>query len=761
MAQVEIGASVNIEFQSVGNLRQQLRQANEELIRMQQEFGAASDEAIAAAQRVAEMRDQIDEARQAAELFDPGAQFKAFVDIGSKIASGFAAVQGAMSLVGVESEDVEKALLKVQSAMALAQGLSDLKDFGEAWGNLRIFIASATQGMSGFKKALISSGIGALVVAVGTLVAYWDDIKGLVNGVSKEQEKLTEQTEKNLTAEQDKMDALKSSEEILKLQGKSEREILKLKIEQIKPVIVESKARIKNAEDNKILQIAAAKRNNEFTKMAVRGWIEGATAILRALAAPIDLILVTANNVSEVLGFGKITATTINEEITKMNVAASDWVANQLFDPEKVRIESEESIKTMKKTLLQQENEYAGYQNQLNGANNKGNKDRSEANEKAANEDNKRREEADQVLAERRKSLMTKRDQELLDIDKKYNEDLIKLTGRSEEEINILKESYRRQRSEVEDQYRKEQKEKEKEFVNEINKIIEETRLAGIKDQREKEKAELQITHQEQLSQIAANENLNFQQRLALTVALLQKQRQEKVALQQKFDQEDLQKESAKLLEQSNAEDLNFAERLAKIKEREDLESQIIFESDQARTDFQKQNSEARKKIAQEEKNAIIQALDAVAQSLLNASDLLGKNTKAGKALAIASATISMLTSAQKAYEATVGIPFVGPVLAPINAGLAIAAGIKNIREIAKVKVPGGGSGGGVPNPPTPPPGTAPMQPVLSPAVQGQALNAQAINDLGNQSLRAYVMNSDIQNNNQRNAYLERNARIG
>jgi hypothetical protein len=53
------------------------------------------------------------------------------------------------------------------------------------------------------------------------------------------------------------------------------------------------------------------------------------------------------------------------------------------------------------------------------------------------------------------------------------------------------------------------------------------------------------------------------------------------------------------------------------------------------------------------------------------------------------------------------------------------------------------------------------MQPGLSPAVQGQALNAQAINDLGNQSLRAYVMNSDIQNNNQRNAYLERNARIG
>jgi hypothetical protein len=691
-------------------MRKALKEANQELLAMQDKFGAASTQAIDAARKVAELKDRIEDARETADLFDPGKKFQAFVTLGSQIAAGFSAVQGAMALVGAESEDVQKALLKVQGAMALAQGLSQLKDLGKSWQQLKVFVNAATQGVSGFKKALISSGIGALVVAVGTLVAYWDDIKGLVNGVSKEQEKLNEQTEKNLKAEQEKMDALNSSDEILKLQGKSEREILQIKMGQLKLVIAESKARIEQAEITKVSQIAAAKRNNELTKMVIRGAIEANTAILRALAAPIDLIILTVNQVSDVLGFGKVVATTINEEITKMNVAASDWVANKLFDPEKVKTEADESIKTMKSTLLQQENQYAGYQNQLNGANNKGNKDRSEANEKAANEDNKRREEADKEAAAKRRDLTLKRD---------------------------------------------------KEFAEEINKIIEETRLAGIKDLREKERAELDATHREQLLDIKNNENVTFEQRLALTIALRQKQRQEEVALQQKFDQEDLQKESAKLLEQSNAEDLNFAERLAKIKEREDLESQIIFESDQARTDFQKQNSEARKKIAQEEKNAIIQALDAVAQSLLNASDLLGKNTKAGKALAIASATISMLTSAQKAYEATVGIPFVGPVLAPINAGLAIAAGIKNIREIAKVKVPGGGGGGGVPNPPTPPPGTAPMQPVLSPAVQGQTLNAQAINDLGNQSLRAYVMNSDIQNNNQRNAYLERNARIG
>jgi hypothetical protein len=34
-------------------------------------------------------------------------------------------------------------------------------------------------------KALVATGIGALVVALGLVVAYWDDIKGLIDGVSE------------------------------------------------------------------------------------------------------------------------------------------------------------------------------------------------------------------------------------------------------------------------------------------------------------------------------------------------------------------------------------------------------------------------------------------------------------------------------------------------------------------------------------------------------------------------------------------------
>jgi hypothetical protein len=53
------------------------------------------------------------------------------------MASGFAVAQGAMGLFGAESEEVEKTLLKVQSAMALSQGLSTIADSAKDFQRLK------------------------------------------------------------------------------------------------------------------------------------------------------------------------------------------------------------------------------------------------------------------------------------------------------------------------------------------------------------------------------------------------------------------------------------------------------------------------------------------------------------------------------------------------------------------------------------------------------------------------------------------------
>jgi len=65
-----------------------------------------------------------------------------------------------------------------------------------------------------------------------------------------------------------------------------------------------------------------------------------------------------------------------------------------------------------------------------------------------------------------------------------------------------------------------------------------------------------------------------------------------------------------------------------------------------------------------------LQALEATANTRNGVAELLGKQTTAGKVAAVASATIETFLSAQRAYSATIGIPIVGPALAPINAAL-------------------------------------------------------------------------------------------
>jgi hypothetical protein len=94
------------------------------------------------------------------------------------LAAGFEIAAGAMALVGTESKDLEKLLVKVQGAMVLAQGLKDLNEFkGAIIGiatNIKNFLIPAFTGM---RNALVSSGIGAAVIAVGALVANFLRLK--------------------------------------------------------------------------------------------------------------------------------------------------------------------------------------------------------------------------------------------------------------------------------------------------------------------------------------------------------------------------------------------------------------------------------------------------------------------------------------------------------------------------------------------------------------------------------------------------------
>lgn len=163
------------------NPKRALREATIELQKAQAQFGEYSKEAITAAKRVAQLRDQIQEASETAALFDPGKKFAAFSGALNSVAAGYGAVQGAIGLLGVESEETQKQLLKVQSALAVSEGLSSILDSGKDFQRLGAIIKTqVVTAFSTLKGAIIATGIGALTVGLGLLIANWDKVKKAV-----------------------------------------------------------------------------------------------------------------------------------------------------------------------------------------------------------------------------------------------------------------------------------------------------------------------------------------------------------------------------------------------------------------------------------------------------------------------------------------------------------------------------------------------------------------------------------------------------
>lgn len=159
---------------------------------------------------------------------------------------------------------------------------------------------------------------------------------------------------------------------------------------------------------------------------------------------------------------------------------------------------------------------------------------------------------------------------------------------------------------------------------------------------------------------------------------------------------------------------------------------------------------------------ATVEAADAVAATLNTVANLLGQNTGVGKALAIVSTTISTISAAQKAYESTVGIPFVGPILAPINAAAAIASGIASVNKIKSVKVPGGeGKSAG-----TSIGGIQAPRPAQAPIVSGiqvtntQSLGTTDVNVQNQSAVKAFVVERDITDSQDRIAKIKAAATI-
>lgn len=341
---------------STKSLKQQLKEATAEVAQMAEKYGEASKETVQAAKRAAELKDRIEDANDAIMAFKGEGAFLATGKALQSVASGFAAAQGAMGLFGSESENVEKAILKVQSAMALAQGLEGLEDAGRAFTQLKTVAVNA---FNSIKAAIGSTGIGALVIALGAVYYYWDDIKEAVSGVSEEQQRLNEKTAANLEISKKNLDSLGAQDNILKLQGKSEKEIIALKLKKYDIAIKDAKANLTAVTETNRQAYEGTARNANLTKRILNGIAIGGLQAIRILTDPLDMLLRGASAVSKALGFGEINFS-INEELYKQAQSGVSALTKLLFDPEEIKAEGEKAVQAANDVLTKLENDRAG-----------------------------------------------------------------------------------------------------------------------------------------------------------------------------------------------------------------------------------------------------------------------------------------------------------------------------------------------------------------------------------------------------------------
>ena len=230
--EIKTGNSTN----SVKGLKTELRELTKQLGTLEQ----GSDAFNQVAQRAGHLKEQIRGVNDAIDDADPEKKFGPFARTVSGLAGGFAAAQGAMALFGVESQELEKTLVKVQGAMALSQGLNTLLEFKNDFADLGAkIIPMVTKAFSTLKGAILSTGIGALVIALGIAINEIIKYNEAIDEEANAQERLNEElkkskdlmegvateSERKRNAVKGGLDDLKREKELLEAKGATEKEI--------------------------------------------------------------------------------------------------------------------------------------------------------------------------------------------------------------------------------------------------------------------------------------------------------------------------------------------------------------------------------------------------------------------------------------------------------------------------------------------------------------------------------------------------------
>lgn len=383
-------------------------------------------------------------------------------------------------------------------------------------------VSRLSKGFKGLKSAIASTGIGLLVVALGAIVGYWDDISAAISSASDETDKLVEENKELVQAANDQLEAISATENILKLQGATEEEILEMRMAATDEAIAAQRVMIESLKTQQEEQTKAAQTASDTV-----------AGILTLLTAPVAAALTAIDTISA--GLVKIGAL---EEATNFAEGFYTNIGDYLFDPKGVEESGDEAIKKAEEALLKLENQRAGYQLRANK-----NEEQAEAEAQKKRDDAARKREQDaQFVADRlakiqeemylamiEDDIMQQKERRRLQYEADQAE--LKARGATFSQLLVLKQQYDMDVEALDQQALDRRNAKEKERLDKEAQLAEELRQKNLTDkQLEEEAAFAEFERQEELA--GTND--------ALLLEAFEAYQEQKDAINEKYKQKEI-----------------------------------------------------------------------------------------------------------------------------------------------------------------------------------------------------------------------------
>ena len=617
---------------------------------------------------------------------------------GEKLAGGigtatqlFSAFESVTALVGVESEELTKTMVKLQAIQGLANAVQEIQNklkekdvliTGVQTVAQRVYSVAVGQSVGAMKAlrvALLATGIGAVIALVGTLIANFDSLKDMIFGTSNATRAMSE------TLDEYKEGAQSA---------------------------IESTSQVGNA-----------------FELARQGVISKEEALF---------------TYNETLGdsFGK--ATNLNEAERLYAAKTDAFVKSTALRAQAQALfakAAEEQVKALTASLDDQRN-FAEKSVNIFEAGVAAFVDYSTAgltnlSEKA----DKKTEQTFQNAQKRVKKESETRSKQINDL----GASLLKEAELIENKNGIISENEKKTQDDI--------VAKTKEAAEKAKKLREQ-QLEDAKKAWEKEK-ELSLKHAEDLAKIIENrvkkEDEIIRQSTITKAELMEREAARIDKLRQDEFNDAIGYLEADLINNENnfnaKRDLIEMQRLQELSNKELTEGQITA----IEAKYAKQRSDLNK----QEQDLKIQAVQNTLTTISNLAQLFAggsekqqrKAFQIQKAVSIAQATIDTYKAAQSAYASLAGVPVVGPALGAAAAAAAVSAGLLNVKNIASQKFEGGGSTGSAPAAPSLSTGATAQQ--LGGNATNANLNTQQSGTAeliaqSNEGTPVYVLESDI-----------------